>query len=256
MEYKVQLNLFNTALVAVIGIGVSLMTSTVVASRAYAQRGEQAVASDKTITVKGSARKRIKSDLAVWRIGVQGEAKELKGAFGVLDDGVKRVSAFLEAKGFKPSEIGLAAIETETVYQRDEKGQPTSTISAYRLRRTFFLTTPEVERVHQTAGEVTQLIEQGVLVVSLPPEYYYTKLADLKVAMMGEASKDGRARADEIARNAGCAVAEVRRAQMGVLQITRPNATDVSDYGIYDSSTIDKDVQSVVTLAFGIRPRA
>jgi hypothetical protein len=39
---------------------------------------------------------------------------------------------------------------------------------------------------------------------------------------------------------------------MGVLQITRPHSTDVSGEGIYDTSTIEKDVTAVVTLTLAI----
>lgn len=51
---------------------------------------------------------------------------------------------------------------------------------------------------------------------------------------------------------AGCGVAEVQSVRMGVLQITRPYSTDASDYGVYDTSAIDKDVQAVVTATFRI----
>ncbi len=54
--------------------------------------------------------------------------------------------------------------------------------------------------------------------------------------MIGEASRDARTRADQVVGNAGCAIAEVRHARMGVLQITQPNSTDVSDTGIYDTT--------------------
>jgi len=77
-------------------------------------------------------------------------------------------------------------------------------------------------------------------------------LPRLKIDLMGSASKDARARADEIAKNAGCRVAEVRSAHMGVLQITRPFSTEVSGYGVHDTGTIDKDVQAVVTASFRI----
>jgi uncharacterized protein len=105
------------------------------------------------------------------------------------------------------------------------------------------------------AAEVTELIKDNVLVVSAAPEYHYTKLSDLKIQMIGEASKDARARAEQIALNAGCALTEVRNARMGVLQITTPNSTEVSDSGINDTSTIDKDVMSVVSLTIGLETR-
>lgn len=46
--------------------------------------------------------------------------------------------------------------------------------------------------------------------------------------------------------------AAVRNARMGVLQIVRPELTEVSSGGIYDTSTIEKDVTAVVSLTFGL----
>ena len=39
---------------------------------------------------------------------------------------------------------------------------------------------------------------------------------------------------------------------MGVFQITAPNSRDVSDYGVYDTQTIDKDITSVVSVSFAV----
>ncbi len=41
-------------------------------------------------------------------------------------------------------------------------------------------------------------------------------------------------------------------ARMSPLQITRPDSTQVSGEGMYDTSTIDKDVTAVVTITFGV----
>jgi hypothetical protein len=47
-------------------------------------------------------------------------------------------------------------------------------------------------------------------------------------------------------------VGRVRDAKTGVFQITSRNSTDVSDSGIYDTSSIDKDITAVVSVTFGI----
>ena len=131
-------------------------------------------------------------------------------------------------------------------------GRETREVSGYTLEQGFTTTSPAVDRAYKAATEVTSLIKEGIHISSARPNYYYSKVADLKVQILGEASKDARTRADEIARNAGGRVAGVRSAQMGVVQITRPNSTDVSGYGLYDTSTIDKDVSVVVTLTFAV----
>jgi hypothetical protein len=40
---------------------------------------------------------------------------------------------------------------------------------------------------------------------------------------------------------------------VGVFQVTAPNSTDVSDYGVYDTSTLRKDVTAVVNVTFALK---
>ncbi|MEP6847365.1 MAG: SIMPL domain-containing protein, partial [Acidobacteriota bacterium] len=47
-------------------------------------------------------------------------------------------------------------------------------------------------------------------------------------------------------------IGSVRSAKMGVLQITPADSTEVSDSGMYDTSTIDKDMTAVVNISFAV----
>ena len=231
----------------------------VVASRTYQYSYEHSDTRERALQVTGSARKRIHSDLAIWRFHLSSDAKELADAFKMLKQGDEKARAFLEKYSFMPSEINAEAVQTQTNYRVEWKGKngterrETRDVESYTLTRSYTISTPRVEAVASPAGAVTELIEQGVKVVSDPPYYYYSKIADLKVEMIGEASRDARSRADQVVNNAGCHIVEVRQARMGVLQITQPNSTAVSDSGIFDTATIDKDVTAVVGLTFGIR---
>jgi hypothetical protein len=252
MDYHIRLHATTAAIVITLGFTVSLVTSAVVVARAYSGRIEQAARQERTIVVTGSTRHRIRSDRAVWSIEVSGRGPALTDAFAVLDGGVRRVHAFLKEMGFGDGEIGIAAIDTHVHYVRDAKGNNTREIAEYTLQRRFVVTTHDVERVNQAAGRVTQLIEEGVHVISCPPEYYFTELAQLKIDLMAAASADAHSRAEKIAASTGARLGELRDARMGVLQITQPYSTKVASYGIYDTSTIDKDVRAVVSATFGI----
>jgi uncharacterized protein len=252
MEYRVRINMFGAAAVLAAGVVVSMVTSTVVASRAYQSRVQEMSKQTHEITVRGSARTRVRADLGVWRISVSGEAADLQEAFSILEAGVNRVQNFLSVRGFTPGEITLAAIETATFYGRDSAGRETRSVTGHRLERAFTITSPNVEAIAGAAGEVTQLLQEGIHVASARPAFYISNLPDLRVQIAGEASKDARVRADEIAKGSGSRVTAVRRAQMGVIQVTEPNSTEVSGYGIYDTRTIDKDVSLTVTLTLGL----
>lgn len=252
--------LFWMAVVMTVGATSGVITSAVVASRAITTKFEMPIRQEQALQVTGSARKRIRSDLAVWEISVSGEGRDLATAYKVLKDGCDRISAFLDAQKFTAAEVATGAIGTETHYKFETIGWPptqqrvqTEQIESYTLRRSYTITSSRVDDVAKPASEITELIKEGVKVVSSPPNYYYTKIGELKVEMLGEASKDARSRADQIVNNAGCTIAEVRHARMGVLQITKPNSTDVSSSGIYDTTTIEKDVAAVVGLTLGLR---
>jgi hypothetical protein len=75
----------------------------------------------------------------------------------------------------------------------------------------------------------------------------------LKIQLLGEATKNARMRAEELASNSGSQVGELKYASQGVFQITPVNSTDVSDYGIYDTFTIDKSINAVVTIEYSIK---
>lgn len=254
MEHRLRINLLSTAIVLGSALVVSVVTSAVVASRAYRSRAEIVTRAEQQLTVKGYARQSTRSDLGVWEIKVIGEGESLRDAFETLEVGVDRIHQFLVERGFTSEEIALEAIKTNTHYLRDDAGAATRDVAGYTLERRLVVTSAQVEQISAAASEVTQLIRDNVPVRSFAPAYTFSKVGDLKVDLLGAAAADARRRAENIAAKSGCAVAAVRNARQGVIQITRPNSTDVASYGIYDTSTIAKDISVVVTVTFGIVP--
>ncbi|MCI0341908.1 MAG: SIMPL domain-containing protein [Planctomycetales bacterium] len=236
--------------IASLALVISLVTSAVLLSQAYLARGEQPYRHARTLDVTGSAKARIRSDLALWTIRVRGEAPTLEDAYARLDAAVEAVRGFLAPRGFPDAAAG--PINTETHYRPGPKGQPTREVAAYALTREFRVASPDVAGVGKAAGEVTQLLRTGAHVVSIAPEFVYTKLADLKIRMVREATENGRERAETIAEGSGCRIGAVKEARAGVLQITPPWSTEASSEGIHDTSTVEKDVTAVVRLTFMI----
>jgi hypothetical protein len=96
---------------------------------------------------------------------------------------------------------------------------------------------PVGRAAHRGAGrESTELLKQGVRFESMPPEYLVTRLAELKKEMLAAATRDARERALQMAQNAGSRIGRLRAARQGVFQVTRVASTEVSDYGVNDTS--------------------
>ena len=229
-------------------LAVGLVLSSIVLGWAYSHKKN----TDETITVTGSARKRITSDLVVWRATVTYQSAELSGAFGSLKENVPRVRAYLVSKGIPEEQIVVSSVTTQKLQEKNENGEDTGRVSGYVMSQTLEVRSGDVEKITKVSREVTELIEQGILLESQAPEYQYTKLGELKIEMLAEAAKDGKERAQKIAASTGSQIGSVRSARMGVMQITAADSNEVSDYGVNDTSSLEKDITAVVNLSFAV----
>jgi hypothetical protein len=173
-------------------------------------------------------------------------------AYRSLSENVPRVKQYLISKGVPENEITISSITTLPLRKTDDNGQETSEITGYSLRQSLEVRSTEIEKIAQIAREATELINQDILIESNSPQYLYTRLGDLKIEMLGEAAKDAKTRAEKIASSTGNRVGTVRTAKMGVMQITAADSTEVSDAGISDTTSIDKDITAVVNIGFAV----
>jgi hypothetical protein len=105
----------------------------------------------------------------------------------------------------------------------------------------------EIDKIEALSREITELLNQGVPFYSKAPRYYYTQLADLKIELISKASEDARIRAEQIAKNSGTKLGELRDARMGVFQITGQNADeDYSWGGTFNTSSRNKTASITV----------
>ncbi|MGB7069823.1 MAG: SIMPL domain-containing protein [Pyrinomonadaceae bacterium] len=232
--------------------GVALAIGLVLSSVIFGWFYTKAKKGDEAITVTGSAKRRIKSDLVVWSSGITVQSGLLSEAYSGLSQNIPKIKQYLISKGIPEDQMTVSSISTTTLKGQDSNGNETSEITGYSLRQQIEVRSNDVDKIAQVAREATELINQGILIESSAPQYYYTQIGDLKVEMLGEAAKDAKDRAQRIAQSTGDSIGAVRSAKMGVLQITPADSTEVSDYGMYDTTTIDKDMTAVVNISFAV----
>lgn len=51
----------------------------------------------------------------------------------------------------------------------------------------------------------------------------------------------------------GKKVGSLKSVSMGVVQVLQPNSVDVSDYGMYDTSTVEKEIMITVKATFTLK---
>src|SRR5690606_11240966 len=132
------------------------------------------------------------------------------------------IKNYLTSKGIKESEIVFSSVsinkEYSTTYDQNSNVR-SQVFNGYSLSQNVQVESKEVEKVENVSRSVSELINTGVELYSNTPEYYYTKLAALKLEMIAEATKDARLRAEKIAENAGSSLGDLKKSDMGVFQI-------------------------------------
>ena len=120
-------NIFNAGF----ALAVALVLSSIVMAWAITQNKK----SDQTITVTGSARKRIKSDLVIWRAGVSYQAAQPQGAYKSLTDAISKIKQYLKSKGIAEDQMTVSSISSTTLHGKDSDGNETSEITGYSCAR-------------------------------------------------------------------------------------------------------------------------
>ncbi|MBS1589651.1 MAG: SIMPL domain-containing protein [Bacteroidetes bacterium] len=231
-------------------IALSIVAGSWILGRAYNYKFK----TRNTVTVVGSADYNFTSDLIVWSATFTKTSVELKDAYASLKQDEKQVRDYLSAHGITASEAIFSSIviEKQYAYKYDDQGRQTSsTFNGYQLRQTVKLESQNIAQVEKISREITELLQSGIELSSQEPMYYYTKLSNLKIDLLSKAATDAYNRAKSIAQNAHSKLGNLRRASMGVFQITGQHSDENYSYGgTFNTTSKNKTASITVRLEY------
>jgi len=199
---------------------------------------------NQTIAVTGAAFKPIASDFAVWEGAITTSDINLETASVKLKNYREQVIKFFIKKGFNEKDFTIGPVNLNKNYDRDR------VFNGYSLRQNFKIELDDVERITNLAKDVSELIENGVEVESWQPQYLFTRLNEVKLEMIQEATENAKLRAEQLAKTTGKKVGSPQSARVGVFQIRPSHSQEVSDYGINDVRSINKEIACTVHISF------
>jgi len=235
------------------------LAAGLVLSAMLATRGWLKIAESQTISVTGSARKAVRSDLVIWRGNITADGSTLLAAQRNLKADLAKVENFLRAiamTNYLISRISIKELQATEELKATQKGESDITQQktiGFRLTQSVEVRSTEVDQITKVDQDSTTLVERGVMFTSSPPEYIYTKAGEAKVAMLAAATKDARDRAEQIVSQGGRALNQLRSARMGVFQITPVYSLQTSWEGVNDTTSLEKMITAVVTASFSMK---
>jgi uncharacterized protein len=202
-----------------------------------------------TITITGSARKPIGSDLVQWELEVKGEAGTEVAAAYKARTAATSLLGFLRKAGIAPKDISPEVVQSEVVTTRIDKKHTRTT---YIVSQGYGVSSRQIDVVAGAATRLGTLLEQGIDVSAQPLAYISTNLDAAKLDALAAATAEARRRAEILVRGLGGHLGGMRASSLGVYQITPRNSTEISDYGVNDTSSRLKDVTAVVSATFAV----
>lgn len=207
--------------------------------------------SDRFVTVKGIAEREVKADLALWPLRVIATSNSLQEAQARIAKDAATVRRFFESGGIPADAIRVQGVEaTDLLTQTYRQGAPAS---RFIVGQTLMVRTNDVDRIAALSERVGEIVEAGVVMSSeggpQGPFYLFTRLNDIKPAMIAEATKNARAAAQQFAADSGSPLGAIRQASQGLFQILPRDAAP----GQSEEKQVLKTVRVVSTVEYLLR---
>lgn len=198
-------------------LGLSLALGLIVAGWLVAGAVYEVKASQQVVTVKGLAEREVPANLALWSLGFTTTANDLATLHQRIAEDTEAVIGFLTRQGFEQAEIDRSPPAIT-----DQQNFNNNANERYQAQSVVLIRTEKVEAVQQAMPKTADLVAEGVALnrnYEFPSEYMFTRLNEIKPAMIAEATRNAREAAEQFAKDSGSQVGAIRTANQGYFSI-------------------------------------
>lgn len=203
---------------------------------------------DKSIRVVGLGTKNVMSDVAKWTItlGQNTGINNQQDGYKLLQKDLNKLVNFLKSNAVDDNDIVVEPVNSYPNYG-------TNGISGYIFTQRVSVRTNDISKLEKIALNTEAISTSGLIFQNSTMEYFISNLSELKSEILAIATKDAKLRAEEISKSSDNKVCGLISARSGVFQIRQPLSTEVSDYGVYDTFSKEKEVAVTVTAVFKLK---
>ena len=204
---------------------------------------------DRTVTVRGLAERDAKANLAILQLRFTQSGDELAEVQGWIDGDIVKVRSFLATQGFTVGEVDLGRLEV--IDNNAREYGPQNVRARYILAQTVVARSTNVDRVQRTTRGLSELVRSGVVLQDFRgASYIFTKLNDVRPAMIKEATASARSGAVQFARDSGARLGGIRSATQGSFEI---QPRDPTSEGQGPDATVNKRLRVVTTVTYALK---
>ncbi len=223
----------NLSLPALI-LGIALVLSGV----AIALGLSKALTPKRHVTVRGLSEREVKANHAIWPISYRLDGNDIKLLYEQQQEQEKTIRAFLVEGGINNKDILVGQSEIQSTSPEYNSG------NRYTLIGHLSISTNDVDKVKTLSAQQNDLIKQGINISSNDQYsnklvFEYTKLNDIKPAMIEEATKNARAAGKKFADDSESTLGKIKDATQGYFEISDRNEISPEYKRVRVVTTID-----------------
>lgn len=204
---------------------------------------------DRSVTVRGLSERDAKADLAILPLRFTQSGDDLAEVQARIDGDVTKVRGFLAAQGFKATDVDLGRLEVVDNNAREYVAQ--NVRARFILAQTLVVRSTDVDRVQAATRSLSNLVRQGVVLQDFRgASYIFTRLNDVRPAMIKEATASARSGAAQFAADSGARLGGIRQATQGSFEI---NARDPAADGQGPDASVNKRLRVVTTVTYALK---
>lgn len=172
---------------------------------------------ERTVSVKGLSERDVVADTAIWPIRFFSAGNDVSKLYETMEHSASTIHQFLLDAGFEDKEITLT---TPLVTDRFAERWGEQNVSMrYGAEQSITVYTNKIDLLRKTQLATVELGKQGIVIggdeYSQRVQYLYTKLNEIKPAMVEEATRNARVVAEQFAKDSNSQIGKLKRASQG-----------------------------------------
>ncbi|WP_438864832.1 SIMPL domain-containing protein [Neptunicella sp.] len=178
---------------------------------------------ERSVTVKGLSEREYPADIVIWPIQFTAADNQLSTLYATIDQQTRLIKTFLQDKGINSSDISFSS-PAITDKSAQSYGNNAGIEYRYSAIQSVTVYSSDIETVRSVMSELSDLGKQGIVFTGdnyqAQTEYLFTRLNDVKPAMIEEATRQAREVAEKFAADSQSKLGKIKRASQGQFSIS------------------------------------
>jgi hypothetical protein len=215
--------MFNTHKFSAVFLGLCVFFGLASLGFLLGQAAIQYKEYERVVTVKGLSQREFEADIVIWPIQFTVASNDLGEMYQSIDTSTDKIRTFLEQAGINTSEISyLPPVITDKSAQ--QYGSQQRAEYRYTAEQTVTVYSTDITAVRNVMKNMSDLGKQGIAFsggnYQSQTEYLFTRLNEIKPAMIEEATRAAREVAEKFASDSKSTLGKIRTASQGQFSIS------------------------------------